>query len=774
MNLYKNIKFKTFQIFLVLILILNLNITSSQNNVLDGTITLNFIDSNLEDVVKGISAITGKKFLIAQNLKNRKINLVTDKPIPARRIYSFLLTALRSQKLTIIESDGINNIVPETEAWSSATLINSVTPDSKIVSKVFYFKNINASIAANIIRPFLSQKGFPLVANSQQNSLVVVDYADNLRNLDILIRSIDDADEALPVIFPLTHISAYEAETSLINMLEKSTQVGNVTLSASFSENITADINNNRLLIKASPKRLSYISKLLSFIDIPRKSAEMFHIYHLKFANAETIAKTLSGILDNRTPSITGNGQASKAATTTTTNGKHSGGIIEIKSSPDIKIQADPATNSIIVIAPEVLYRNILSIIKKLDVRRRQIFVEVLIAEIQGERTDEFSVQWLNARGFQRINSNSISGIGASQLGDTTILDVARNPTNIGKGASLGVIRGQVTIPGVGQVLNLGMLARALETRLNANILSSPNLLVLNNEESKLSVGSNVPVVTGQYSNSDSGASNPFQTIERKDVGVTLKIKPQIMDTGVILLDIFQEVSDIISVSERGPTTSKRSIESRVLLNDGQTVVLGGLISDKTNDTISKVPILGDIPILGGLFRSTKKEHKKTNMLLFLRPTILKDEHDVSELSDRKYLELYNKLPYKGDDLRGMFYRDNHKVLPPLPENHLNYQSFSSSLPQLQFNNIKSKNKINPPILNINSNNQLQAKSSSSPSTSIIDIVDFSEPFAQFENDIIGYQHEDNQISEDNVINLKLEAKRALLKKLKNRKNNGP
>ena len=774
MNLYKNIKFKTFQIFLVLILILNLNITSSQNNVLDGTITLNFIDSNLEDVVKGISAITGKKFLIAQNLKNRKINLVTDKPIPARRIYSFLLTALRSQKLTIIESDGINNIVPETEAWSSATLINSVTPDSKIVSKVFYFKNINASIAANIIRPFLSQKGFPLVANSQQNSLVVVDYADNLRNLDILIRSIDDADEALPVIFPLTHISAYEAETSLINMLEKSTQVGNVTLSASFSENITADINNNRLLIKASPKRLSYISKLLSFIDIPRKSAEMFHIYHLKFANAETIAKTLSGILDNRTPSITGNGQASKAATTTTTNGKHSGGIIEIKSSSDIKIQADPATNSIIVIAPEVLYRNILSIIKKLDVRRRQIFVEVLIAEIQGERTDEFSVQWLNARGFQRINSNSISGIGASQLGDTTILDVARNPTNIGKGASLGVIRGQVTIPGVGQVLNLGMLARALETRLNANILSSPNLLVLNNEESKLSVGSNVPVVTGQYSNSDSGASNPFQTIERKDVGVTLKIKPQIMDTGVILLDIFQEVSDIISVSERGPTTSKRSIESRVLLNDGQTVVLGGLISDKTNDTISKVPILGDIPILGGLFRSTKKEHKKTNMLLFLRPTILKDEHDVSELSDRKYLELYNKLPYKGDDLRGMFYRDNHKVLPPLPENHLNYQSFSSSLPQLQFNNIKSKNKINPPILNINSNNQLQAKSSSSPSTSIIDIVDFSEPFAQFENDIIGYQHEDNQISEDNVINLKLEAKRALLKKLKNRKNNGP
>lgn len=688
---------------------------------IDGTVTLNFLDSNLEDIVKGISAMTGKKFLVSNELKSRKINLVSDRPIAVGKISDFLLTTLRSQRLTIIESDGIYTIVPETDAWSQATPIKPKSPDSEMVSKLFRFKNSSATSAANIIRPFLSQKGFPLVPDPRQNTLIVVDYANNLRNLEILIRSIDEADNILPVIFPVTHISASEAENSLKNMLYGSNNITPANLQAgqasTNNEQIIADYANNRLLIRADGERLAYISKLLSFIDVPRENSSNIHIYQLKYANAEAIAKSLSGILssnnNNKTSAsqvLSGQPQGNQNSQNSQQKGgggvaKSNGSVIEVSNSEGINIQADPATNSIIVLAPEVVYRNIVDILQKLDVRRRQIFVEVLIAEIQGDRTDEFSVQWMNAKGLDNSGNNT-TGFGGTNLGKNSILDVAKNPANLGKGLNVGLLKGTVTIPGIGKVLNLGMLANALEQRLSANILSSPNLLVLNNEESKLSVGSNVPIVTGQYTNTTSGNSSPFQTIERKDVGVTLKLKPQIMDSGVILLDIFQEVSDVTTVTAQGPTTSQRSIESRVLLNDGQTVVLGGLINEKTTDIVSKVPILGDIPIIGALFRSTSKEHKKANLLLFLRPTILRDEHEVTELSTKKYQELQGKMPYTGDDLRGIFSTPDPVVLPSLPDQPRTFQSFTLSLPESvpSTNNLGS-NKINIDLKSIPSIN---------------------------------------------------------------------
>lgn len=659
-------------------------ITGAQNRN-DGTVTLNFIDSNLEDVIKGVSAMTGIKFLVPPDLKSKKVNLVSDQPLPAGSIYSFLLTTLRTNRLTIVEVGGVNTIVPETDAWSTSAPITQKSAESKMVSKVFRFNNVQAATMANIIRPFLSQKGYPLVPETKSNSIIVVDYAQNIRNLETLINSIEESDNALPAIFPLTHISATDAVTSLNIMLDNATQTASSSLKFT-RENITADIANNRLLIRADTERLAYISKLLAFIDVPRQNAGLIHIYQLKYANAETIAKTLSGILNatqqntrpTATTSPTSTNPNQQGQQTTTTKSE---GLISVKADGGVNIQADPSTNSIIVVAPDVVYRNVLEILQKLDVRRRQVFVEILIAEIQGEKSDEFSVQWLNAKGISDASNSKITTFGGTNVDTTSILDVAQNPAKVGKGLNLGVIKGTVTIPGVGQVLNLGMLARALETRLNANVLSSPTLMVLNNEESKLSVGANVPILTGQYTNTGSSTSSPFQTIERKDVGVSLKLKPQIMDSGVILLDINQEVSDILSISDQGPTTSKRSIDSRVLLDDGQTVVLGGLISDKINDKITKVPLLGDIPLIGGLFRSSTKEHKKSNLLLFIRPTILHDEKEVADLSRKKYTQIKEQMPYTGKDLRGIF-NDEHVVLPSLVEPPKNFQTYNVTVPE--------------------------------------------------------------------------------------------
>jgi general secretion pathway protein D len=635
------------------------------------SVTLNFLNTNLEDVVKGVSAITGKRFFLPNDLKSKTVNLVTPQPIAAPQVYDALLSMLRVHRLAAVENDGIVNIVSETEAWAQAPVASPIDPDSKLVSKVMKFTNITSTIAANIIRPFISQKGFPLVPNTNNNSLVVVDYASNIRNLETILRSLDQTENLLPVVFPVNHLSVLDADNALRNMLQSPPPGSAAGYTAPVSESIFADVPNNRLLIRADAKRLMYIAQLLAFIDVPRRSANLINIYPLKFTNAEQMAKTLQSLLVAKNSASSGttlpkanNSAPSPAAGFPASTNTQIGGEVFDLSAGGVNIQADNATNSLIIAAPENLYRNIVDIVRKLDVRRKQVYVEVLIADINGSRINELGVQWLATKG---LNSTDTSVIGGTNYDNPSIAQVAQNPLSTGQGLSIGVIRGTVNIPGVGTILNLGMLARALEQKLNGNILSSPNLLVLNNEESKLLVGTNVPVVTGQYTQSTGASSNPFQTIERKDVGVSLRIKPQIMDSGTIMLDLYQEVSDILSVSAQGPTTSKRTIESKILLDDGQIMVLGGLISEKQNNERYQVPFLGQIPLLGRLFSYDKVTHSKSNLVLFIRPVVLKTDAEIAALSAQKYQAIADQLPYEGEDLKG-FFGDHKPILRPLAE----------------------------------------------------------------------------------------------------------
>ena len=302
--------------------------------------------------------------------------------------------------------------------------------------------------------------------------------------------------------------------------------------------------------------------------------------------------------------------------------------------------------------------------------RRPQIFVEALIVEVTADKAAEFGIQWQNLIGASKSGAHIIGGTNfGSATSGNNIIGAANNLSTVNQGLNIGIVNGTTTIPGVGTVLNLGMLARALETDTNANILSAPNLMTLDNEEAKIVVGQNVPFITGQYAQTGSTTTaTPFQTIERKDVGLTLKIKPQIMQGGTVKLQVYQEVSSVVAsaTTSAGFITNKRSIESNVLVDENQIVVLGGLIQDSVNDVANKTPLLGDIPLFGNLFRYETRQHTKTNLMVFIRPYIMYQENGYQRLTDERYEQMSKRREAaRMPDHWILPNDDKNKALPP-------------------------------------------------------------------------------------------------------------
>jgi general secretion pathway protein D len=321
-------------------------------------------------------------------------------------------------------------------------------------------------------------------------------------------------------------------------------------------------------------------------------------------------------------------------------------------------IAADPATNSLIITAPEPIYRNIRTVIDKLDSRRAQVYIESLIVEVNADKASELGIQWQ----FLNPSSSGSSVIGGTNLPPrgtgTNILDATTNIGGIAPGLNIGVVRSGVSILGADNIINLGVLARALETEAGANIKATPNLLTLDNEEARIIIGQNVPFITGQYTATAGAVANPFQTIERKDVGTTLRVRPQVSEGGAVRMQIFQEVSSVQDVSlPAGLITNRRAIESNVLVDDGQIVVLGGLIQDSVDGNVSKVPLLGDIPGIGRLFRYDSRKRSKTNLLVFLRPIVIRDGGSAWDVTANRY-----------DYIRSMSANTQLQHLPPLPD----------------------------------------------------------------------------------------------------------
>ena len=629
-------------------------------SVQDDNVFLSFVDTDIESVIKAIGQISNKNFLIDPRVKGT-ININTTKPVPKAMAYQILLSALRVQGFTAVESNGITSIVPELDAKTRFTpsLANGKQETMQIATQVYVLKNEPANNVITIVKPLMSANSV-ITAYPSNNSLIVTDYTDNLAKISKLIRSIDLEHQVENSIMQLKFASALELSQIITKIINESTPGDTnkrlIAIPDARTNSIVFHADNINLINRAF--------QIIEKLDVPTNATgNSIHVVYLKNADATKLAATLRALMT--TKGIEGiaagssnninstlpsqNGTAiDPNKTITPISGDNSNRQTNISSpfSPlassqeNGMIQADIPSNSLLIAAPDHIYNKLLAVIDKLDIKRAQLYIEALIAEVSTDKASEFGVQWQELEGLNSTSNNlqAIAGTNFNKAGGN-ILGVAGNLKTAGAGLNIGILRGKVNIPGIGTVTNLGLLAHALESNANANILSKPNILTLDNEEAKIVIGQNLPFLTGQYAQTNGSASvSPFQTIERQDVGLTLKVKTQISEGNSIKLAIHQEVSSVADIiNSSGVVTNKRSIDATVLVDDGSIIVLGGLIEDRVTDTVNKVPFLGDLPGVGTLFRSIARGHTKTNLMVFLRPYVMTNTDDATKISNARY-----------------------------------------------------------------------------------------------------------------------------------------
>lgn len=614
-------------------------------------VTLNFTNAEIEAVARTMSTLTGRNVVLDPRVKG-VITLTTEGPTSPTRAYNLFLTTLRLQGFAVVQSDGLDKIVPEADAklqGGSVALPDPAdsgagtgTGGSVLVTQIIKLNHENANNLVAVLRPLINPNN-PINVNSGTNSLVITDYADNLRRLSRIVAALDVPNATDVDIIVLKNANASDLAPLVLRLVE-STGVANAAGQAdtSFKTTIIAEPRSNSLIVRAATQpRLALVHALVDKLDQPtggtNGAAGNIYVVYLKNANATQLATTLRAALGATASAPATGGQAVTnltlgGTTNPSTPATTTGG----------QIQADAATNALIITAPEPQYRQLRAVIDKLDARRAQVFVESLIAEVSADKAAEFGIQWQGATGNP---GDSVIGLLGTNFGAG-----GKNIISLGTQAAAGTVapaRG-LNIGALTQnngVYILGALARFIEETGSGNVLSTPNLLTLDNEEAKIVIGQNVPFVTGQFTNTGAtnGSVNPFQTIERKDVGLTLKVRPQISENGTVKLTIFQEVSSVqasTANAANGPTTNKRTIESNVLVDDGSVVVLGGLLQDEYAGSTEKVPGLGDIPFLGALFRSETRSRKKTNLMVFLRPVVIRDASASDRLSNDRYEQM--------------------------------------------------------------------------------------------------------------------------------------
>ena len=604
-------------------------------------VTLNFSNAEIDAVARTMASITGFNVVVDPRVKGT-LTLVTEKPVSRTAAMNQFLAALRLQGFTMVESAGLYKVVPEADAklQSSAVTVSDnaasgadLASGNQISTQIFRLNFESANNLVAVLRPLISPNN-TINANPGNNSLVITDYSDNLRRLARIIAAMDVANATNVEVLTLKHAIAADLAPLVLRLIESS---GTATVGGdtSFKTTLIAEPRSNTLILRAAnPARVALVKSLVEKLDQPVASsgngaAGNIYVVYLKNADATKLAVTLRAAMTGQTPAAAAAPVAGAAAAPPASVSATGG-----------QVQADAATNSLIITAPEPQYRQLRAVIDRLDGRRAQVLVESLIVEVNADRAAEFGVQWQGPLGQ--------SGDGVIGLLGTNFGAAGKNIINQALGAGT-VAPGTGFNFGAAQRVNgvyvLGFLANFLESSGSGNVLSTPNLLTLDNEEAKIVIGENVPFVTGSYtSNNTSGNSvNPFTTVERKDVGLTLKVRPQINENGTVKLVIYQETSSVKAGTEtaaNGPTTSKRTIESTVLVDDGSIVVLGGLLQDKYSGNDGKVPGLGDVPLFGNLFKTDSRSRNKTNLMVFLRPVVVRD----SQTSDRLSMDRYELM----------------------------------------------------------------------------------------------------------------------------------
>jgi general secretion pathway protein D len=612
-------------------------------------VTLNFVNSDIEAVAAAVGQITKRNFLIDPRVKGT-VNIVSSRPVSPAIVYDIFLSALRMQGFAAVESNGVTKILLEADAkmhLGGVTEGNAAGGD-RLVTQVFVLKYASANQLLPVLRPIISAAN-TIVAYPNNNSLIITDYAGNLRRIERIIDAIDRSSGGETVVIPLQYAGAAEMSQTLVKLLVDGGSAPGAPAAAAEPGSrfvIIPDARTNSIVVRSeNPERIARVQSLARQLDVPTGAAGNIHVIYLKNAEATRVAQTLRAILagDAGAVPVAAPSPSPAAALALTGPGGSPAGPALLAPTGGHGIVADPASNAVIVSAPDAVMANIRAVIDKLDVRRAQIFVEALIVEVTSDRESEFGIQWQTLSGATSSSSQIFGGTNFGARGSgTNIIDASVNPGTVGSGINIGVVKGQITLPGIGTIQNLAALARALASDNRTNILSTPTLLTLDNEEAKIVVGQNVPFITGQYAQTGSATTaTPFQTIERRDVGLTLRIKPQISEGGSVRLQIFQEVSSVDSTTNAaGIITNKRSVDSTVLVDDGQIVALGGLMQDSTTATVAKVPVLGDMPVFGSLFRYDTRGQTKTNLMVFLRPVVMRDSAAYGGVTAERYKQM--------------------------------------------------------------------------------------------------------------------------------------
>lgn len=598
-------------------------------------VTLNFVNAEIEAVARTIGSITGINVVVDPRVKGT-MTLITDKPVSRMAAVNQFMAALRLQGFTMVESANLYKVVPEADAklQTATVTLNEAGPGgavgNQVVTQIFSLNYESANNLVPVLRPLISANN-TINVNPGNNSLVITDYADNLRRIGRIIAAMDVANATDVEVLPLKHAIASDLAPLVLRLIESAAgPAAAAQADTSFKTTVVAEPRSNSLILRAANgARMALVKSLVNKLDQPDSGANQdpagnIHVVYLKNADATKLAATLRAAISGEVRAASPAGAAPAGSAPAATSGG--------------QVQADAATNSLIITAPEPQYRQLRAVIDRLDARRAQVFVESLIAEVSADRAAEFGIQWQGALGAA---GNANIGLLGTNFGKSisNIINLstaaAAGAPAVARGVNLGVATQ------TNGVYVLGFLGRFLEESGSGNVLSTPNLLTLDNEEAKIVIGQNVPFVTGQFTNTGGGNTvNPFQTIERKDVGLTLKVRPQISENGTVKLSIYQEVSSVLASTvnaSNGPTTNKRTIESNVLVEDGAVVVLGGLLQDEYSGNQEKVPGLGDLSIFGNLFKSETRSRKKTNLMVFLRPVVVRDAAATERLSIDRY-----------------------------------------------------------------------------------------------------------------------------------------
>jgi general secretion pathway protein D len=636
-----------------------------------GEVVLNFQGADLQAVVKAMSQMTGRNMLIDPRVRGQ-VTIVSARPMPVAAGYQIFLSALKTQGFTAVEGPGdAVRIIPVAEAKAAAPVNEQDGPPrggEQVVTHVVIGQHVAVAQLQNVLRPLMSPTS-QLSVYDPANALIITDYADNVRRLLRIIERIDQPASTDVTVIPVQHASAIDLAELVVRLSGTGVATPGTLPGAPPGQiaaggdrfSVVPDGRTNSILLRSdNPGRIALLRSLIERLDVPARSIGSTRVIYLKHAEATKLVEVLRGMLSATTG----------APGQTAAPGGRPGGA-----APSL-IQADEATNSIIINASDTVYNNLRLVIEQLDVRRAQVYVEALVAEMNADRTDELGFQWAAAGG---VGSRAVGAAANFPSANPSIAALAAAPAAVAAaggpaGLTVAVLGNTITLPDGTTVRGLGALARALQANNLGNILSTPNLLTLDNYQAKIVIGQNVPFVTGSFAAAaavtatGAGAVNPFQTIERKDVGLTLRIKPQISEGSTIRLEIYQEVSSVNTTARAGASdlvTDKRSIETKVVVDDGNTIVLGGLIQNTLNVTTQQIPLLGDIPFLGALFRFKSEERKRTNLMIFLRPVIIRSVEDGYRVTQDRYEYLRGYTRGEGPEREDIY--DRMEPVPPVP-----------------------------------------------------------------------------------------------------------